>query len=273
MIRQIVSFVKGTFASKQTACTHQNFSSLIKSEESQNTFDEIVKSIKHVAIIADGNRRWARNNGLPLRDGYYKFLDVLPPVLKFGWKSGIHTISVFLLSSDNVDKRPMDQLDIIYEVYSKLIDLMLDVAKSMRVKMVHVGRKDRMPAFFVSKLDAMERETVSFEQYVFNLVLDYRGQDEILHALKGLFKAEPNILPEQLTSKKLDDFMYTAGQKYSQPDLLIRPGGAARLSGFMSWNVGASELHFSPKLFPDFTVDDFREAILQFKPKDRRFGK
>lgn len=257
MFKNIIDFVKNRLASKG-------------SSQSWQVPQESYENIHHLAFVIDGHRRWAKLRGLSIAEGYDKVLELLPPLLEFGWESGIHTITVSLLSPDNIAKRPSSQLEILYKMFDQLLDLMLEIAMQLEVKVVHLGRKDGMPRFFIDKIIKLEQQTEIFDKHIFNMAINYSGRDEVVHAAKRL--VELGVTADQITEAMLDKLMYAGGQKHIQPDLIIRCGNSMRLSGFMCWNLGSSELYFSKKLFPDFTINDFKEAIREFQNRERRFG-
>jgi undecaprenyl diphosphate synthase len=225
-----------------------------------------VENLHHVAFLVDGHRRWAKMHGLPNEAGYRKIIDILPPLLTHCWNIGIHTVTVWLLTYDNL-KRPKDQLDVIYKVYNDLMSVMLQCCQENQAKVVHLGRKDRIAPFLSQKIVNVEEATKNNSRCLFGAAIDYSGREEISRSIDKLKKQGMEI-----NMDNLDRSMDLSNEKYPSPDLIIRPGDAYRLSGYMCWLSGFAELSFSKKLFPDYTLEDFTEALDHFYGSERRFG-
>lgn len=223
----------------------------------------------HVAIICDGDRRWARARKLPVFMGHQRGFDITPEVARTSRDFGVHTLTFWAFSTENWD-RSKEEIAFLMRKYEDFTDKHLREAKKNHVKIIHLGRKDRLPASLVKKIARAEKETKKNSKYVLNIALDYGGRDEILRATK-------RMLRENLDPKKLDEELYnryldTHDQPYPYPDLLIRPSGEQRTSGMFSWQLAYAEIYWLPSHFPELTAENLREAILDYSRRRRRFG-
>lgn len=226
------------------------------------------EKINHIAIIPDGNRRWAKNRGLPAFMGHKKGAEIAPSLIKYLWENGLHTITFWGLSTDNVLKRDKEELAILYEVIEKSIDEFLRETKEKNGRLIHLGRKDRMPKSLLDKLENAEKETKNNDKCVLNLALDYGGRDELLNAYKIA-----NEQGAEITQENINQFLYTKEQEYPNPDLIIRTSGELRLSGFMPWQGALSEFYFEKKHFPDLTPEILSSILEEVRTRERRLGK
>lgn len=233
---------------------------------------EIAKTLKHIAIIPDGNRRWAKENGLTPSEGHKKgFVDVAPGLIQESWRFGIHTLTLWCCSTRNIEERDPEELKYLFFCFNTLIEKILPLAIKNKVRIVLLGRKDRIPKYLLDTTQYAEQETEQYKHHVLNLAIDYSGKDDIVNAYKILIKQ--GIAENDITRKKIALAINTTQQPYPNPDFVIRTGNECRMSGFMSWQISPSELYFIKKYFPDFDVQDLKEAILEFGSRERRLGK
>lgn len=234
-------------------------------------FDKSIKSLKHIAIIADGNRRWAKDNNLHVFEGHRKgFIDVTPKICMELWNWGIHTVTIWCLSTGNW-KRDRAEIENLLDLIEMLISIMLPIAKQIEAKIVHLGKKDRLPASLINKIKEAEVETKLYTKHTFNIGIDYSGPDEIIRACQKAI--EQGIESHALSENLLSNFMDTAAQSNPIPDLIVRSSGEQRLSGFMMWQSVYSELYFTSKYFPEFDSEVLLNAILDFGKRGRTFSK
>ncbi len=239
----------------------------------------------HVAIIPDGNTRWAKANNQPVFEGYRQGLERATELMEECRSRGINTLTLWGLSTENWRNRPEGELEFLVTLFGEMIDRYLEEAKKHKVRVRHLGRKDHLPAKLMDKIDNAVEMTKDFQSYNLNLALDYGGWDEIIRATKAIVKdvqsGELNVedldkpidsgdspLPMVLYSKYLD----TQGQPHPYPDLIIRTSGEMRTSGLMPWQSVYSELVFEPVFWPDFTSDKFEDALNEYGKRQRRFG-
>lgn len=218
---------------------------------------------RHIAIIADGNRRWAKNRGLPTFEGHRQGFENIKKLSKKAKNLGIQIITFWVFSTENWD-RSQEEVGYLMKLAEKVIDIQKKEAIAEKTRIVHIGRKDRIPTLLRNKIEEAERDTKQFSQYYFVVALDYGGRDEIERAIEKM-----NRTGEQ----SLDNCLDTAVLPYPNPDLIIRTSGEQRLSGFMTWQGAYSEYYFTEKLFPDFNPDELEAAVLDYGLRKRRFGK
>lgn len=225
----------------------------------------------HVAIILDGNRRWARERGLPTFEGHRRGLDATDKIIKKALETGISCLTLWAFSTENWDRDPKE-ISYLMDLFAHNVDSNLKIAKKHNARIVHLGRKDRIPDILRKKITHAEDETKHFTQHYLSIALDYGGRDEILRAIQTL-SIDVSFDFAKLDVPTFEKYLDTKHLPYPNPDLIIRTGGAERISGFMSWQSQYSELMFVEKFLPDFTPDDFTRCITDYQSRQRRFGK
>lgn len=234
---------------------------LFKLEVSANASSEL----NHVAIIADGNRRWAKENNLPVLEGHKEgFIHTTPKVVEDLWDIGVHTVSIWGFSTGNWN-RSESEIANIMDCFNELLKKMLPIAKKSQAKIVHLGRKDRLPGDILKTLNFVENETSSFKEHVFNLAIDFGGRDEIVRACQKAQNLKGSL--EKITEDDILANLDTSQQPFPFPDLIIRTSGELRLSGFMMWQAVYSELYFTKKYYPALTRNDLQEAVESFQKR------
>lgn len=218
---------------------------------------------KHVAIIPDGNRRWAKSKNLPTFEGHRKGFEALVKVARESRKLDIKVMTVWGFSTENWKRTP-EEVSYLMDIYNEMIDRYLDEAMKDEIRIIHLGRKDRLNKNLVGKIADAENKTRDFDKHYLCIGLDYGGRDEIVRAVrKGKIEKESDI----------DRALDTSVLPYPNPDLIIRTGGEKRLSGYLLWQSEYSELMFVDKYLPDFTPGDFNNCIMQYGERNRRYGK
>lgn len=220
---------------------------------------------KHVVLIPDGNRRWAKSKHLPSIEGHRRGLE-LAKVLANACKDwGIRTVSIWGFSTENWG-RAKEEVEYLMKAFdSYLADNLKDfVEEGARIRII--GRKDRFPAHLLQTIKKVERLTAKGKSYQLNICLDYGGRDEILRAVNKLVSKGKKV-----TEKTFSDELDTYG--LPDPDLVIRTSGEMRTSGMMPWQAVYAEYYFSPVFFPDFGVERLKEAVMSFVSRQRRYGK
>ena len=220
----------------------------------------------HVAIIPDGNRRWAREKGLKSVEGYkavsYEHLESLFLEAK---KAGVKYMSLWIFSTENW-KRPKSEIKFLFNHFSRNVKTLLEGSIKNKVRVRHIGRKDRLPEDIVKSLNELEEKTKGFKEFNLQLCFDYGGKDEIVRAVN-------KILESGVKEIKGDQFLeYLDTWEIPDPELIIRTSGEKRTSGLMPYQSGYAELYFEKKFFPDFTPEDLRKAIEEFDRRKRNFG-
>jgi undecaprenyl diphosphate synthase len=227
--------------------------------------------IRHLALIPDGNRRWAKKKGLPVAIGHAQgLLHVLPNLVHKLCDAGVHTLTVWAFSTENWTREAEEVKHLMNMSAEFLRRQMLDIAARHDARICHLGRKDRLFPAVMSALENAEKVTANNRSHVLNLALDYGGRDELLRASMKLVEAQSKH--EALPSLQLSDFLDTKGQPYPDPDVVIRSSGEHRMSGFLPVQAAYAELFFVDELFPEFTFDTVRDVAEQFRWRKRRFG-
>jgi undecaprenyl diphosphate synthase len=225
---------------------------------------------KHIAIIADGNRRWARERNLPTFEGHRKGFENIKALSKKAKQLGIQIITFWVFSTENW-KRAEDEVGYLMKLAEKVIDVQIREAIQEETRIVHIGRKDRLPEQLRKKIEKAEDETKQFTKYYFVMALDYGGRDEITRAVQKVIDEKKENSP--ITDLDITNHLDTSVLPQSEPDLIIRTSGESRLSGFMTWQSAYSEYLFSPLYFPEFGPDALEKAIVEYGDRKRRFGK
>ena len=225
----------------------------------------------HLAIIPDGNRRWAKEHGLATIKGHQKGFKALLEIVKAAREWGIHTVTLWSFSTENW-KRSKEEVAYLMKIYEEMIKKYLAEAKKEEVRIIHLGRKDRIPQSLRETLTRVEKETKENRRHILNIALDYGGRDEIVRAIKK-WNASTSDEVKNLTEEEFGKYLDTGDQPYPYPDLLIRPSGESRTSGFLLWQTTYTEFYFIKKHLPDCTAADLKKAILNFSQRERRFGR
>jgi undecaprenyl diphosphate synthase len=222
---------------------------------------------RHVAIIADGNRRWARDRGLPVLAGHVQGIEAMRPVVRRARDHGVETLSVYTFSTENW-ARPGDEVSGLFGLIDGAVRQYTDelVAEGVRVRVI--GRLHEAPADVQRSIRGAEERTRGGDRMTLNICFNYSGRAEIVDAARALVAAgaDPNAIDEAHFAEHL----YTAGQ--ADVDLLIRTGGDRRISNFLVWQAAYAELVFCDKYWPEFKPEDLDAAIAEYERRDRRFG-
>lgn len=223
----------------------------------------------HIAVILDGNGRWARSRGLPVTRGHEAGAKAIRDVMNAAREWGVHTLTIWGWSTENWS-RPYWETKKIMAIVKAYLQSELKTAKRDGLRFHHIGRKDRLPKDLVKWLEKIEEETKENDKYILNVALDYGGHDEILRAVRKIVK---DRVPENKIDVRLfESYLDTADQPYPYPDLFIRTSGEQRTSGFLPWQMAYTEFYFEPDHLPDMTPEKLKMAILDFSRRRRRFG-
>jgi undecaprenyl diphosphate synthase len=224
---------------------------------------------QHIAIIMDGNRRWARNRGLPDIEGHEAGTEALEKVVEEAEKLGVKTITVYALSTENIQERAKREVSGLFELmrrgYYKKIKKLMDHGVKINV----LGELEGLPKTLRRIIEEIRKTYIEKESIKLNIALNYGGKKELLGAIKDLVKQGINV--DEINEKLLEKHLYTKGEP--DPELVIRTGGRVRLSNFLLWQTAYSELYFTTVLWPDFSPEELRKAILWYQTQQRNFGK
>ena len=222
---------------------------------------------KHVAIIMDGNRRWAKERGLPTLMGHKKGAETVKKIVTHAGNLGVKVVTVYSFSTENWN-RPAEEVSYLMNLFVEWIDGYLPEIKSKGICFRFIGKEDDLPDKVLARLKKAAEETKDNKNLIFNLAINYGGRDELVRAVKKIAdRGEAAKISEEMISANLD----TAG--LPDPDLVIRTSGEQRLSGFLLWQSAYSELYFPSVYWPDFDEREFDKAIEEYNHRQRRFGK
>jgi undecaprenyl diphosphate synthase len=222
---------------------------------------------RHVAIIADGNRRWARDRGLPLLTGHVQGIEAIRPIVRRARDAGVETLSVYTFSTENW-ARPDDEVSGLFGLIDGAVRQYTDELVTEGVRVQVIGRLHEAPSDVQRSIRAAEERTRQGHRLTLNICFNYSGRAEIVDAARALVAA--GVDPGAIDEAHFAEHLYTAGQP--DVDLLIRTGGDRRTSNFLLWQAAYAELVFYDKYWPDFGVADFDAALAEFARRDRRFG-
>jgi len=227
-----------------------------------------LKIPKHVAIIMDGNGRWAEAHGLSRFEGHQAGTENLRRVIRACVDFGIEFLTVYAFSTENWG-RPKDEVDGLMMLLETTIDNELEELSAEGVQIRHIGRLESMPPVLQHKVQHSIATTKNNRRLILNIAWNYGGRDEIVNAIQKMIadKVEPGAVSEQLVS----EYLYT--RESPDPDMIIRTSGEYRLSNFMIWQAAYSEWYFTPILWPDFDKEELRKAIVAYSQRERRYGK
>jgi len=224
-------------------------------------------SPRHVAIILDGNGRWAKKRNLPRLMGHRAGADNIRSVAKIFANYGVKYLTLYAFSTENWN-RPKAEVAGLLNLLARRIGREAQVCHQENMRLIYLGRMNKLSQKLREKVEAAIELTKDNTGLTICLAFDYGGRDEIVRAVRRIISAD-------VSSDKVDEFvfsqyLYTSG--IPNPDLVIRTGGETRLSNFLLWQTAYSELYFTPVLWPDFGQEDIEEALSEYKRRERRFG-
>jgi len=223
----------------------------------------------HLGIIVDGNRRWAKEKGLPFFEGHRQGLDNVQKIGDFCAKKGIKILTLYTFSTENWKRSKKEVSYLMRLLKESLNKKNLQELHGKKIKLQIIGQKERLPKFLQKRIKEAEELTKNNKERILNLAISYGGRPEIIQAVKNIIKKK--IPANKITEELINNNLWTAGLPY--PDLIIRTGGAKRLSNFLTWQTAYSEFYFTKKYWPEFTEKDLNKALLDFSHRERRFGK
>lgn len=224
---------------------------------------------KHIAIIMDGNRRWAAKKGLSPNQGHEAGSQNLENIVGHCRRIGIKHITVYALSTENWRKRSAKEVRGIFNLLIRITKTKAQEYKKSGIRFFVLGNFQAFPFKVKSAIKKMLDIVLDKERIKFNVALNYGGRDEIISAIKKIIK--DGVPASQINEELVGNYLYTKGQP--DPDLIIRPGGEYRLSNFLLWQMSYAELYFTNILWPDFTPKKLEKAIYWYQQRDRRKGK
>ena len=239
----------------------------LKAEEESQT-EEITRLPVHLAMVMDGNGRWAAQRGLPRLVGHSAGTDNLRRMITACIEFGIKYLTVYAFSTENWG-RPKEEVDGLMKLLADVIDRNLEEIHQEGAQLRHIGHLEGLPPMLRDKVKKAIELTRNNDKLVLNLAFNYGGRDEIVYAVREII-AE-GIPLEDVTPDTISQHLFTAGTP--DPDLIIRTSGEMRISNFLIWQSAYSEWYFTPTLWPDFDRNELRKALVEYSRRNRRYGK
>ncbi|MDG1668596.1 MAG: isoprenyl transferase [Opitutae bacterium] len=226
---------------------------------------------KHVAIIMDGNGRWANERGLPRIEGHRRGADAVKRALKAAQENGVKIITLYAFSVENWN-RPKDEVDALMQLLDRFLQEQLTELVKRKIRLRVVGRYQELPEHIRERLSHVEAATAEFTDYTLALALNYGARTEVVDAARAIAQAAQagKINPDELNYEQFAQHLYT--KDLPDPDLVIRTSGEARLSNFLLLQAAYAEIYFTPVLWPDFDEKQFKLALTDYAARERRYG-
>ena len=225
----------------------------------------------HVAIIMDGNGRWAKKRNLPRKMGHVEGCKVVEQTVEDAARLGIQYLTVYAFSTENW-KRSKDEISALMQLFRYYTKRLLKIAAENNVRVRMIGERSRFPEDIVEGINALESTTRGNTRMTFVIAVNYGSRDEIRRGMTRMMAdcRDGRVSPEEVTEELISSYLDTAG--IPDPDLLIRTSGEERLSNFLLWQLAYSEFYFSDVLWPDFSKEELVKAIEVYNKRERRFG-
>lgn len=230
-----------------------------------------IKPINHIAIIMDGNGRWAKDKGLERTEGHKIGTENVIEIVKYAKELGVKTLSLYAFSTENW-KRPQNEVKLLFSLINKYIDRELSNFIESGARLHIMGDISKLPFINRKVIEKAVNLTKNNTGITVNIGLNYGSRDEITRAVKLIVKdvKNNNLKEDEIDENLISNYLYT--KDFTDPDLLIRTGGEIRLSNFMLYQLAYSEFYFTDIYWPDFKKEDLRNAILKYVQRNRRFG-
>lgn len=222
-----------------------------------------MNDINHVAIIMDGNGRWAKKRGLPRVEGHKEGLKVAERIIDFSLQKGVKFVSLYVFSTENW-RRPKVEVNSLFVLAEKYLNKFADFCKN-RIRVVISGERTGIPASLAKKMDEIQQKTREFDGICVNLCINYGGRTDIVNAVKRLVQDGAEVTEENLACRLYNSFL-------PEPDIIVRTGGCKRLSNFLLFQSAYSELFFTETLWPDFSNEEYNSVLENFRSRTRNFG-
>lgn len=228
--------------------------------------------LEHIAIIMDGNGRWAKKRNLPRSAGHKKGAETLQEIVKGASEMGIKYMTVYAFSTENW-KRDKSEVDYLMDLLRHYLNSEFDEINKQGGRILFIGERNMLDDDIVAQMENIENKTSGNDKFTFIVALSYGSRAEILSAVKKVSSsvAKGDILVEDIDENLFSSMLYT--RNIPDPDLVIRTSGEQRISNYLLWQLAYSELFFTKTLWPDFTVAELKEIINDFNSRERRYGK
>lgn len=223
---------------------------------------------QHIAIIMDGNGRWAKKRGMPRLYGHSAGVEALRGIIKACVEFGVKYLTIYAFSTENWG-RPEDEVSGLEKLFHQAFTNEFLELRKEGVRIIHLGQREGIPQDLLDEIDEAVEQSKTNDRLVLSVGLNYGSRNEIMHAVRRMIA--DGVKPEDVTEKSISDYLFTAGTP--DPDLVIRTSGEQRLSNFLLWQTAYSEWEFPETLWPDFNREELLKAIYEYSKRDRRFGK
>ncbi len=232
----------------------------------------MTNTLEHIAVIMDGNGRWAQKRGLPRTAGHKKGAETLREIAKAAADMGIKYLTLYAFSTENW-KRDKEEVDYLMDLLRRYLKSELKEVQERGARICFIGERQMLADDIVTEMERIEKETAANDKLTLCVALSYGARAEIVAAAKKVaaLAASGRLEPEQLTEDMFKNFLYTAG--IPDPDLVIRTSGEQRISNYLLWQIAYSEFYFTPTLWPDFSPEELKKIISDFNSRERRYGK
>lgn len=232
---------------------------------------EELKMPRHVAIILDGNGRWAKAKGMPRNYGHVQGAKTVETICEDAYRMGIQYLTVYAFSTENWN-RPQDEVYALMKLLRNYMKTCLKTAEKNRMCVRVLGEKSRLDQDIRSRIEELEEATKSNDGLHFQIAINYGGRDEIVRAARRMAEAvaQGRLRPDQIEEETVSGYLDTAG--IPEPDLLIRTCNEQRISNFLLWQLAYTEFYFTPVLWPDFTKEELIKAVEAYNHRDRKYG-
>ena len=226
---------------------------------------------RHVAIILDGNGRWAKAKGMPRNYGHVQGAKTVETICEDAYRMGIQYLTVYAFSTENWN-RPRDEVDALMKLLRNYMKTCLKTAEKNRMCVRVLGEKSRLDEDIQNRILELEEATKDNDGLHFQIAINYGGRDEIVRASRKMARAvaRGELLAEEITEETVSGYLDTAG--IPEPDLLIRTCNEQRISNFLLWQLAYTEFYFTPVLWPDFTKEELIKAVKAYNHRDRKYG-
>ena len=226
---------------------------------------------QHIAIILDGNGRWAKSKGMPRNYGHAQGSKNVERICEDAYKMGVKYLTVYAFSTENWS-RPKGEIDALMKLLRNYMKTCLKTAEKNHMKVRVIGDKTKLDEDIRSRIEELETATVNNDGLNFQIALNYGSRDEMIRAIRRLSKdcEEGRVRSQEISEELFESYLDTHG--IPDPDLMIRTSGELRLSNYLLWQLAYTEFYFTDVLWPDFTKEELKKAIEYYNRRDRRFG-
>ncbi len=230
------------------------------------------KSLTHIAFIMDGNRRWAKNRGLPIAAGHRQGAETLVEIAKAAKEMDVKYMTVYAFSTENWQREPAE-VETLMNLLRHYLDTGFKELQENNARIVFIGERQMLAADILEKMAKIEADTAQNNAVTLCVALSYGGRQEITAAARELAKEvqQGTLKPEEIDMAKFASKLYTVDMP--EPDLMIRTSGEERISNYLLWQLAYTEFYFSPTLWPDFSKEELKKIIEEYLTRERRYGK